>query len=148
MRALLRYLKSDMRVAIKLPCNCGILPFKVFQGPHLIAFSDASHAPLRTTGRRGVTGGVISFEQSTIKTMSRHQQLVSLSSMEAELHDLQNVAQEMKWIGRVVGRVVRCIKEVGERDYPNDLIPTLLFTERKVLEMTLQYGCAAQKPPS
>ena len=89
MRALLRYLKSDMRVAIKLPCNCGILQFKVFQGPHLIAFSDASHAPLRTTGRRGVTGGVISLEQSTIKTMSRHQQLGSLSSMEAELHDLQ-----------------------------------------------------------
>ena len=59
MRALLRYLKSDMCIALRLPCNSEILEAKGVQGPHLVAFSDASHAPLKTTGRRGVTGGVV-----------------------------------------------------------------------------------------
>ena len=61
--------------------------------------------------------------------MSRHQRLVSLSSMEAELHALQSVAQEVKSIGKVVGRVLRCIKEVGDSDFPDDLIPAVLFTD-------------------
>ena len=130
MRALLRYLKSEMCFAIRLPCNSEILPAKGVQGPHLVAFSDASHARLRTTGRRGVTGGVITFQGATLKTMSRHQQLVSLSSMGAELHALQSVAQEMKSIGRVVGRVLRCIKEVVDFGFPEDLIPGVLFTDR------------------
>ena len=42
MRVLLRYLKSDMRVALWLPCNSEILEAKGVQGPHLVAFSDAS----------------------------------------------------------------------------------------------------------
>ena len=129
MRALLRYLKSDMRIALRLPCNSEILEAKGVQGPHLVAFSDASHAPLKTTGRRGVTGGVVTFQGATLKTMSRHQQLVSLSSMEAELHAMQSVAQEVKSIGKVVGRILRCIKEVGDSDFPEDLIPAILFTD-------------------
>ena len=28
-----------------------------FEIPHVVAFSDASHAPMKSTGRRGVTGG-------------------------------------------------------------------------------------------
>ena len=70
--------------------------------------------------------------------MSRHQQLVSLSSMEAELHALQSVAQEMKSIGRVVGRVLRCIKEVGDSDFPEDLIPGVLFTDSESSLKTLR----------
>ena len=38
-RALLRYLKSDMRIALRLPCNSKILEAKGVQGPHLVAFS-------------------------------------------------------------------------------------------------------------
>ena len=49
--------------------------------------------------------------------------------MEAELHALQSVAQEVKSIGKVVGRVLRCIKEVGDSDFPEDLIPAILFTD-------------------
>ena len=97
-----------MRIALRLPCNREILEAKGVQGPHLVALSDASHAPLRTTGRRGVTGGVVTFQGATLKTMSRHQQLVSLSSMEAELHALQRVAQEVKSIGKVVGNFEMC----------------------------------------
>ena len=37
-----------MRVALRLPCNSEILEAKGVQSPHLVAFSDASHAPLRT----------------------------------------------------------------------------------------------------
>ena len=64
---------------------------------------------------------MVTFQGATLKTMSRHQQLVSLSSMEAELHALQSVAQEVKSIGKVVGRVLRCIKEVGDSEFPGRL---------------------------
>ena len=76
-----------------------------------------------------MTGGVITFQGATLKTIRTHQQLVSLSSMEAELHALQSVAQEVKSIGKVVGRVLRCIKEVGDSDFPEDLVPAILFTD-------------------
>ena len=72
----------------------------------LVCFSDASHAPLRSTGRRGVTGGVITASGFLIKSLSRRQQLVSLSSMEAELYALQAVAQEMVAVGKFLGRVL------------------------------------------
>jgi hypothetical protein len=71
-----------------------------------VAFSDASHAPLKSTVRRGVTEGVITFRGFLIKTLSRHQQLVSLSSMESELYALQAVAQEIA-VGKFVGAVPR-----------------------------------------
>ena len=62
----------------------------------------------------------VTFQGATLKTMSRHQQLVSLSSMEADLHALQSAAQEVKSIGKVVGWDLRCIKEVGDSDFPED----------------------------
>ena len=42
-----------MNVAVRFPSDSQLLDSEVFQGPHIVAFSDASHAPLRTTGRRG-----------------------------------------------------------------------------------------------
>ena len=81
----------------------------------LVAFSDASHAPLKSTGRRGVTGGVITFRGCLIKMLSRHQQLVSLSNMESELYALQAVAKEMVSVGKFVGRVMRTIGR-GSKD--------------------------------
>ena len=73
MKALLRHLKGDMRVAIRLPCNNEILKAKGVWGSHLVAFS----------GRCGVTEGV-KHSKEQLKTMSRHQQLVSFSSMGSE----------------------------------------------------------------
>jgi len=61
MRMLLRYLVGDMNVAVRFPSDSQLLVSEVFQGPHIVAFSDASHAPLRTTGRRGISGGVLTF---------------------------------------------------------------------------------------
>ena len=73
---------------------------RFFEGPHIVAFSDASHAPLKQTGRRGISGGVLTFQGCTLKTLSRHQALVSLSSMESELYALQSVSQEMVSMGK------------------------------------------------
>ncbi len=56
MRSLLRYLKGDMKVVLKLPHDSDVLKSDVFQTPHIVAFSDASHAPMKSTGRRGVSG--------------------------------------------------------------------------------------------
>ena len=35
----------------------------------------------------------------------------------------------MKSIGKVVGGVLRCIKEVGDSEIPEDLVPAILFTD-------------------
>jgi len=56
---LLRYLRGDMNVAVRFPSDSQLLDSEVFQGPHIVAFSDASHAPLRTTGRRGISLNVL-----------------------------------------------------------------------------------------
>ena len=92
-----------------------------FEIPHVVAFSDASHAPMKSTGRRGVTGGVLTYGCCCIKTLSRHQQLVSLSSMESELHALQHVAQEMSALQKVIGRILNTFQEVEVKEVPGVL---------------------------
>ena len=99
-------------VVVHLPAEGEVLQPKVFDGPHLVAFSDASHAPLKSSGRRGISGGVISYGGALIKTLGRHQILVSLSSMEAELFALQSVAQELSSMGKIVARILGSFKEI------------------------------------
>ena len=94
LRALLRFLQNDIGVVVRLPASGQVLvQSKYFSSQ--ICFSDASHAPLRTTKRRGVSRGVLAVDGFVVKTWCRHQQMVSLSSMESELFALQSVAQEM-----------------------------------------------------
>ena len=59
----LRFLMSVGNVVLRMPSISDAL--KMEKGIldvdyHLVGYSDASHAPLRTTGRRGVSGGVVS----------------------------------------------------------------------------------------
>ena len=56
LRALLRFLMTDRNVAVRLPASGDALKQSShFDGKvHLICFSDASHAPLRATKRRGI----------------------------------------------------------------------------------------------
>ena len=106
LRAILRFLMSDGNVVLRMPSNSEALKMEkgVFDVDyHLVGYSDASHAPLRSTGRRGVSGGVLSVCGFLLKSLSRHQQMVSLSSMEAELFALQGVAQELASLGKLVG---------------------------------------------
>ena len=85
-------------MAVRLPANGSALKLgDQFDGQvHLVCYSDASHAPLHVTKRRGISGGVLSVFGSVVKTLSRHQQMISLSSMESAL---QHVAQEMSSLG-------------------------------------------------
>ena len=126
LRALLRYLQNDMCVAVRLPAASDVLhQQKHFpQQKHMVCFSDASHAPLRCTKRRGITGGVLTVDGCVVKTLCRHQQLVSLSSMESELFALQAVAQEMSSLGKFLGRVFGTFGEVEAAE-----IPGVLFSD-------------------
>ena len=68
-------------MAVRLPANESALkPGDQFDGQvHLVCYSDASHAPLRVTKRRGISGRVLSVFGSVVKTLSRHQQMISLA---------------------------------------------------------------------
>ena len=123
LRALLRFLMTDRNVAVRLPASGDSLKQSShFDGQvHLVCFSDASHAPLRATKRRGISGGVLSVNGFVVKTLSRHQQMISLSSMESELFALQHVAQEMSSLGRIVARILRSFQETNLREVPGVL---------------------------
>ena len=126
LRGLLRYLQNDMNVAVRLPSSSPVLfqqdDFK--DQPHMVCFSDASHAPLRSTKRRGISGGVLTVFGATIRTLSRCQQMVSLSSMESELFALQMVAQEMTSLGRAAARMLHSFNETTLNE-----LPGVLFTD-------------------
>ncbi|CAE7236779.1 unnamed protein product [Symbiodinium necroappetens] len=66
-------------------------------------------AIVRTTKRRGISGGVRAVDGFVVKTLCRHQQLVSLSSMESELFALQSVAQDSAWLS-YTGNVLLAFK--------------------------------------
>ena len=93
-RALLRFLFDDVGTCLRLPSpeyeNLMIGPAR-----HSIlhSFSDASFAPYRFNGRKGISGGVVFCEGALVRSLARQQQSVSLSSCEAELYALQMVAQ-------------------------------------------------------
>ena len=118
---------SDGNVVLRMPSDSEALKMEkgVFDVDyHLVGYSDASHAPLRSTGRRGVSGGVLSVCGFLLKSLSRHQQMVSLSSMEAELFALQGVAQELASLGKLVGRVLKSLGRISV-----DELPSLLMTD-------------------
>lgn len=127
LRMVLRYLMSDSSVVLRMPANSEALKMEVgvFDVDyHLVGYSDASHAPLRSTGRRRVSGGVLSVCGFLLKNLSRHEQIVSLSSMESELFALQSVAQELSALGKMVGRVLKSLGKIQQ-----DEIPSLLITD-------------------
>ena len=126
LRALLRFLQNDMGIVVRLPASGQVLvQSKYFSDQrHLVCFSDASHAPLRTTKRRGISGGVLAVDGFVVKTLCRHQQMVSLSSMESELFALQSVAQEMSSLGKFLARVFGTFYEES-----SDEIPGVLFSD-------------------
>ena len=122
LRAVLRFLMSDGNIVLRMPSNSEALKMEkgVFDlDYHLVGYSDASHAPLRSTGRRGVSGGGLSVCGFLLKSLSRHQQMVSLSSMEAELFALQGVAQELASLGKLVGRVLKSLGRISVDELPS-----------------------------
>ena len=105
LRAVLRYLMSDMDVALRFPSEELTLP----DVKGLEVYTDAGFAPMKSTGRRSVSGTCFIFQQCLMKCFSRHQSAVTLSSCEAELVALQSGVQEgiglLRTLGFVLGRL-------------------------------------------
>ena len=105
LRAVLRYLMTDMDVALRFPSEELALP----DVKGLEVYTDAGFAPMKSTGRRSVSGTCFIFQQCLMKCFSRHQSAVTLSSCEAELLALQSGVQEgiglLRTLGFVLGRL-------------------------------------------
>ena len=123
MRMLLRYLRGDMNVAVRFPSDSQLLDSEVFQGPHIrhcCIFGCVSRT-VADNWTSGISGGALTFQGCTLKTLSRHQALVSLSSMESELYALQSVSQEMVSMGKMLGRILFSFKELESSEIPGVL---------------------------
>ena len=69
-------------------------------------YCDASHAPMKLTHRRGISGAFFFALGSLIKGFSRHQTCTSLSSCESEMFGIQETAQEALGLLPMVRRLV------------------------------------------
>lgn len=72
----------------------------------MVVFCDASHAPMRATQRKGISGAFIFVLSSLVKGFSRHQTCTSLSSCEAEMFAIQETAQEAMGLLPLVRKMV------------------------------------------
>ena len=88
----------------------------------LHSFSDASFAPHRFNGRKGITGGVVFCEGGLVRSIARQQQSVSLSSCEAELYALQAVSQESVAFSQFCQSVYVGLGEMQPRSVPKILL--------------------------
>ena len=120
LKAILRFLFCDMHVVLCLPSRDESLDSGVTEDQmktiHLHAFADASHGPYRFNKRRGISGGCVYFEHSLVRSLSRQQQALSLSSCEAELYSLQCVCQEAISFSKLVHRLLFSLGEAEELD--------------------------------
>ena len=127
LKAILRFLFTDMRCCLCLPSRDTTLQSKVceeqMQTVHLHSFSDASHGTYRFNGRKGLSGGAIFFEGGLVRSLSRQQQALSLSLCEAELYGLQSGSQESIAFSRVVHRLMFALGELDEEE------PVTIFIE-------------------
>ena len=103
LRALLRWLNTQRGQRQAYPSQSDICERS---DDTMLAYSDASWAPLKLLQRRSISGGVFFFRNSTIKAFSRLQQLVALSSCEAELSALAETGVESVGIKRLIGHII------------------------------------------
>ena len=71
----------------------------------LSGYSDANWASERSTGRKSTSGGVIYLNGNCIKTYSRLQPIVALSSAESELFAMVEMARELIGLGQLISHV-------------------------------------------
>ena len=122
LKSVLRFLYGDGDVILELPTSSELVVSLVSDGDDgpafLQVFTDASHAPYRFNGRKGISGQAIYFKRSLIRSVSKQQQATALSSCESELYGLQQAAQDATALSRVVHRILWGIGDVGELDEP------------------------------
>ena len=115
LKAILRFLKTDLNIVLRMPSNCEMLnEYTPRVAAFLHMFADASHAPYRFNKRKGISGHVVFFERCLVRAISKQQQATSLSSCESELYSIQQTAQDSVSIGRVVARILWGIGEIDE----------------------------------
>ena len=111
MRQVLRFLLFDGDQELSFPSSANLK--SLYQGslelsedPLMVVFCDASHAPMRATQRKGISGAFIFVLSSLVKGFSRHQTCTSLSSCEAEMFAIQETAQEAMGLLPLVRKMV------------------------------------------
>ena len=113
LKAILRFLFDDRYVQLRLPFELTCEGDKVMT--QLNVWSDASHAPYRFNKRKGMTGIVITYLNSLIKTAAKTQQAVSLSSCESELFAIQLSAQEAVGFSKFTWRLLFGLGMIDEQ---------------------------------
>ena len=105
-KALLKYCLGTVSFAQRFPVLVDE-EYLFHAGDHafssLVTFSDASYAPMRSMQRKSVSGAVISFMGSIVKSFCRTQGAITLSSAEAELEALAAAVQESLGIFKLCG---------------------------------------------
>lgn len=119
LKQLLRFAYSDRFTILEIPSSK--LKAEMEQEgfsvhAQLRCMSDASHAPHAFSKRRGITGGVIFYACGLIKSLAKHQQSVSLSSCEPELHSIQHISQEAVGISRLLHRLLYSLWEIKKQE--------------------------------
>ena len=102
LRSFLRFMAQDMGVCQTFPSK------EIPSGEDAVhVFTDASFAPMKSLGRRSITGVCIFWRQCLLKGFSKTQQAVTLSSCEAELAAIQCGVQEAVGMTRTLSFVER-----------------------------------------
>ena len=116
LKSILRFLFDDRYVQLRLPSESLELTCQDDRVmTQLNVWSDASHAPYRFNKRKGMTGIVITYMNSLIKTASKTQQAVSLSSCESELYAIQLSAQEAVGFSKFTWRLLFGLGMIDEQ---------------------------------
>ena len=128
LRSLLRFLASDMHIALSIPSQDESFGSRDIDTPVIVCYTDASHAPRRSTNRKSVSGGVLTFLGSLIKSYSRHQQSISLSACESEMTAIQSICQESLVLSRIVSRILRSF-QMKEAAVTSKVVTSDVFTD-------------------
>ena len=111
---------NDRHTGLCFPSRCESLSEGLEENQlktiHLHSFADASFAPYRFNNRRCLSGGAVYFERSLVRTTSKQQQALALSSCEAELYALQAICQESIAFSKLTHRLMFSLGEVEERE--------------------------------
>ena len=114
-KAVLRFLYQDRHLQLRLPSQSWDLTgdqANLINRLHVL--SDASHAPYRFNKRKGISGEVMSFQNSVVRTVAKQQQSTSLSSCEAELYAIQAAAQDSVSMSKFLYRYLFGLGEIDE----------------------------------
>ena len=116
-RSVLRFLFKDKNVVLSLPSSEYdqlVVDEQKSMTCHLHSFADASFAPYRFNGRKGISGGIVMTEGGLTRSFARQQQSLSLSSCEAEIYAIQLLSQEAVSFARFTHRVLYSLGEISE----------------------------------